>query len=125
MAIVTKSKISRNLAIFLTEKFIKKSVLELNKGKYKFYAKETKILGECYLLYPNEEFWKNMNLGFQLNSFAFFKMQQGKDELEKQWRIFQFNKKLDISDKSVTFEENKVPEVFGKKEQGLLNWISN
>ena len=121
-----KSNITRNLSIFLMDRFLKPEILEGKKKDYKFYAMETKLLGKSYLQYPNEEFWRNMNLGFQLNSFAFFVSKQGKDELEKQWRIFQLSKRLDSNPKTPTFEENRVPEVSGiYKKQDVLDWIDS
>lgn len=118
-----KSKIPRSLAILLTNKFIKKEILDANVKNYGFYAKETKNLGDAYLKYPNEEFWNKMNLGFQLNSFAYFKMPQGADELEKQWRLFQFTKELDKKSNSSILKEDRVVETpIIKKEQTIIEW---
>lgn len=96
---MSEPRISRELSIFLIKRFIKDEKIKSFKGTD--WGKEIKIIGQCYLSYPNEIFWKNLNLGFLLNSFAFFKTPDGKNELEKHWRLYNFDQKIDGLNKNV------------------------
>jgi hypothetical protein len=90
-----KSKVSRDLSQFLCSRFLKPELLKANKNNYKFWPREIKIIGKLFTNYPNEEFWITLNVTFFLNSFAYFLTGDGKNELEKQWRLFCINKKID------------------------------
>lgn len=119
-----KSKISRVLCVFLTEKFIKPEIIEINKKNHAFYSRETKILGSLYLQYPNEEFWRNLNIGFQINSFAYFKTVEGKADLENKWKNYIFDKSIDKKPKNVIFEDIEISKE-GPKKLDMFSWADN
>lgn len=54
------------------------------------YARELKIFYSLFESYPNENFWKSLDIGFHLNSLAFFKTDKGVDILERHWGVFNF-----------------------------------
>jgi hypothetical protein len=120
-----ESKVSRQFALFAIDKFIKPE--NIDKTNFSFFARETKMIGQLYSKYPNEEFWKKMNLGFLLNSFAYFKTLQGNEELEKQWRLFQFSKELDKKSNSPIFKEDRLIEtpIISGKNLNVFEWISS
>lgn len=89
-----KSKVSRDLARFLINRFLKPEMIQKNKGNFTFWPREIKIIGQLFTKYPNEEFWITLNITFFLNSFAYFKTGDGENELEKQWRLFCVDKKI-------------------------------
>lgn len=113
----TKAKISRNLALFLFKSLLK----EDRKLQPNEWGQEIKVLGSIYLQYPNEDFWKTLNLGFKLNTFIFFKSDEGKNEIEKKWRQYLFNKNLDKKPEIPIFDDIKSePEL---KPKTILDWI--
>lgn len=116
-----KSKVSRDFAWFAIKKFIKPENVDFK--NFFFFAKETKILGDLYLKYPNEEFWKNLNLGYQLNSFAYFKTSDGDNELEKQWRLFILDKTLDKKPNLPVIDNKIITPTPEKKSQSVFSWI--
>lgn len=118
------SKITKEFAYFALNKFLKREILSsMPRGVSKLRFREMGILGRLYLLYPNEEFWKMMNLGYQLNSFAFFNSERGKDELKKQWLLFCLEKNLDSlhshSNKKVD-QNSKIHKIEDKGEEKIV-----
>jgi hypothetical protein len=58
----------------------------------KVLKKELGILNKLLKSYPSSAFWLSLRVGLDLQSLCFFLSQTGKAELEKKWRLFQFEK---------------------------------
>lgn len=92
-----KSKITKNFITFLISSFYKDEVKKDLTDWY-IYKKEAKLMGDIYLKYPVEEFWLMWKPKFKINSFAFFKTPDGKNEIEKTWRYYKMEKKYIINE---------------------------
>lgn len=68
-----------------------------------FWPREVKIVNKLFEKYSDESFWITLDLGFKLNSIAFFLTEDGRNELEKYWRLF--NLKIDNSPQNVILGE--------------------
>lgn len=76
------SDITHKSKIEIIESLLKE---EVRKNGNKIWGREVKLLNELIKKYPDEKFWRQLNLGFQLNSLAWFKA-DGQQELEIKWR---------------------------------------
>lgn len=123
-----KSKVTRDLSMFLTNRFLKPEIIQKHKIDYKFWPREIKMIGKLFTQYPNEDFWITLNVTFFINSFAYFLTGDGANELEKQWRLFCVNKKIDshnnIDSKTnlPIIELNNKPEVV---KPNVLDWVDS
>lgn len=75
----------------LIEKFIKKERFT-DRG---FWGREIKILKKLLNRFPSTKFWVEMELGFQLNSFAFFLSESGQEIIRNKWGHFILEKPLE------------------------------
>ena len=128
--VAIKSKISRDLVRFLVDRFLKPEIISKSGGDYKFWSRETKILGKLLTKYPNEEFWIVLKLDFFLNSFAFFLSKEGSKHVEDKWRMFYLEKSQDKNlDKKVNLDilelNNKSSGQEVNKKLDLINWIDS
>ena len=128
--VAIKSKISRDLVRFLVDRFLKPEIISKSGGDYKFWSRETKILGKLFTKYPNEEFWIVLKLDFFLNSFAFFLSKEGSKQVEDKWRMFYLEKSQDKNlDKKVNLDilelNNKSSSQEVNKKLDLINWIDS
>lgn len=57
-------------------------------------ARELKILQSLTKggRYDDPLFWDDLHLGFQLSSLCWFKTEEGRNVLEREWRLFQFQR---------------------------------
>jgi hypothetical protein len=79
--------------------FILKNVKPPEKGFVtKFWPREMKIAKDLYYDYPNDDFWKNVNIGFKVNSLAWFKMKNGDDLLKTKYKEFNFKPEIKEND---------------------------
>tara|TARA_B100000131_G_scaffold218972_1_gene210503 strand:- start:239 stop:682 length:444 start_codon:yes stop_codon:yes gene_type:complete len=53
---------------------------DLSRGEW---MREVKIGKELFEKYPDEEFWSQLDIGFHLNSLAFFKRKEGSEILQE------------------------------------------
>ena len=74
------------------EKFLKPEQLEANKNNPAFWSRETKMFSQLVKKYGNE-FFEQLNLGYQLNSLAFLKSVRGKDTLLQKHNEYIFDLK--------------------------------
>lgn len=58
----------------------------------KVLKNELRILQKLLANYPDPAFWLSLRVGLDLNSLCFFLSQYGKEELEKKWRLYRFEK---------------------------------
>ena len=58
----------------------------------KVLKNELRILQKLLSSYPDPAFWLSLRVGLDLNSLCFFLSQYGKEELEKKWRLYRFEK---------------------------------
>lgn len=98
--------------------FIIKNVDPPEKGFVtKFWPKEMKIAKDLYLLFPDEKFWMNINLGFKVKSLSWFKTEKYASLLENKYKEYKFIPKqnnvneLNIEDRKFgdTIHNNKRP----------------
>lgn len=93
-----------------TKHFIIQRLVKPENHKQKgFWPKEMKILNTLLCKYPNEYFWARFNLGFELNSLAWFLTKDGNQLVSEKLREFNldFTRKNEIildSDNSVYFK---------------------
>tara|TARA_R100000008_G_scaffold85477_1_gene75533 strand:+ start:1634 stop:2068 length:435 start_codon:yes stop_codon:yes gene_type:complete len=74
----------------------------------KDWARETKAAKELFELYPNLDFWSQINLGFYLNSLNFFKNKDGQKHFKKAVEEFEVSCKLKFGKvKEEKFDEQK------------------
>lgn len=80
-----------------------------------FWSREMKLINELLSIYPNPKFLQSINLGFKLNSLAWFKMKDGKERIRRLWNVFNYSpkekeKEIILEDKvgeSIISETNK------------------
>lgn len=91
---------------YLVEKYLKPEKIKGN------LTKETYLAGEVLKKYPNVNFWRHFDLGFKLNSLAFFKTSDGEMLVSDAFSQFSFDLKpqtsyipLQEKDFSVTLPE--------------------
>lgn len=123
------SKISRELALELISKLLKPERKAELKGAA--WGKEIGAIGYIYQQYPDKDFWLQINI-FQVNSCIFFRGEQGRIEIEKQWQLYLFDKSLEAKkQKSKDSSVDKTPNqsmIQDKKvepKQGILDWIDS
>lgn len=54
------------------------------------WAAQMKIANELVALYPDLSFWSRSDNGFQVNSLAYFKTEEGASHLKSQYAVFHF-----------------------------------
>lgn len=121
------AKVTRTLALYLLNKFLKEDRLSELKGA--LWGKEIGLIGQIYLNYPCQEFWEKLVL-FNINSFAYFKTIDGKYEIEKQWRLFMLDKAIE-KDKNkpkpeFTIDIRANPPILEKNkssQEKMVDWI--
>lgn len=117
------SEFTHKEKIYIIEKFVKPENLV---KQPKSWAREMKLLNQLRQAYNEKDFWMNLNIGdFKLNSLAWFKMADGKAEIEKYWRFYLHEKTqkkpLDETSKLTSIETN-IPEL--PKRTSALEWAN-
>lgn len=94
--------------IFNKKEFIKKF---LKNNKDIIWPKEMKMVKSLLNIFPNEEFWLNLETGFKLNSLCWFLSDDGRDFLNKEYKKFNLElpetKKFEIENNNLVFETKK------------------
>lgn len=76
-----------------------------------FWPKEMKMVKNLLKIFPNEDFWNNLELGFKLNSICWFLSDDGRNVLNKEYKKFNFNlpetKKFKIENNNIDSENKK------------------
>ena len=79
---------------------------DLSRGEW---GREVKIGKELFEMYPDEEFWSQLDIGFYLNSLAFFKRKEGGEILkEMRTRFLGFSKMRFEPQEKIKLEKNKI-----------------
>ena len=81
-------KIHSNFKHFLSQQLIEKFVKPERLKEKTAWGREIKILKKLLNQYPNTEFWCKLDLGYDLNSLAFFLSKRGQDILKVKWGNF-------------------------------------
>lgn len=71
------------------------------------WPKEMKMIKRLFEIFPNENFWDTLELGFQLNSLCWFLSDDGRKFLNREYKKFNLNlpetKKFEIENNNVAF----------------------
>lgn len=51
-------------------------------------ARDLMVMYKLFKQFPSEKFWRNYDLGFQLNAALWFLGQDGQDKLKQDWSLF-------------------------------------
>jgi hypothetical protein len=88
--------------------FVKKFIKEKTNI---IWPKELKIVNTLFKIFPNEQFWNNLDLNFKLNSLCWFLSDDGRKLLNKEYKKFNLNlpetKKFEIENNNIAFEDKK------------------
>lgn len=88
--------------------FVKKFTKE---GSNIIWPKELKMVNLLFKIFPNEDFWNNLELSFKLNSLCWFLSDDGRKFLNKEYKKFNLNlpeaKKFEIDNNNIAFENKK------------------
>jgi hypothetical protein len=75
------------------------------------WPKEMKMANLLFKIFPKESFWKNLNLGFKLNSLCWLLSDDGRKLLNKEYKKFNLNlpetKIFEIENNNLAFEDKK------------------
>jgi hypothetical protein len=86
--------------------FIKKFVKD---SKSLVWAKEMKMTNLLFKIFPNEDFWNNLELNFKLNSLCWLLSDNGRKFLNKEYKKFNLElpelKKFEIENNNIAFED--------------------
>lgn len=72
------------------------------------WPKEMKMANLLFKIFPDKNFWNNLNLNFKLNSLCWLLSDDGRKFLNKEYKKFNLNlaetKKFEIENNNVAFE---------------------
>lgn len=72
------------------------------------WPKEMKMANLLFKIFPDKNFWDNLNLNFKLNSLCWLLSDEGRKLLNKEYKKFNLNlpeiKKFEIENNNVAFE---------------------
>jgi hypothetical protein len=75
------------------------------------WPKEMKMVKTLFKIFPNEDFWNNLELSFKLNSLCWFLSDDGRKCLNKEYKKFSLElpevKKFQIENNNIAFEDKK------------------
>jgi len=75
------------------------------------WPKELKMVNILFKIFPNENFWDNLELNFKLNSLCWFLSDDGRKFLNTEYKKFNLNlpeiKKFQIENNNIAFESKK------------------
>jgi hypothetical protein len=54
------------------------------------WPREMKIVKTLFSIFPNDQFWETLDLGFKLNSLCWFLSDDGRVRLNKEYKKFNF-----------------------------------
>lgn len=105
------------------EKFIKPEQLAANKNDPTFWSRETKMFSQLIKKYGNE-FFEQLNLGYQLNSLAFLKSVRGKETLLQKHNQYIFDLKNKPAAPPILLKERVGEDkIVEKKPKSILDFI--
>jgi hypothetical protein len=88
-----------------TKDFIKKFIKDSHNI---IWPKEMKMVKSLFKIFPNEDFWNNLDLSFKLNSLCWFLSDDGRKFLNKEYKKFNLNlpeaKKFEIENNNIALE---------------------
>ena len=80
----------------------------LKKDANIIWPREMKIVKSLFTIFPEEVFWKSLDLGFKLNSLCWLLSNDGRNLLNKEYKKFKLNlpkqKKYEIKENNIAFE---------------------
>jgi hypothetical protein len=72
------------------------------------WPKEMRMVKSLFAIFPNEDFWKGLELNFKLNSLCWFLSDDGRKFLNQQYKKFNLNlpeaKKFEIDNNNIALE---------------------
>jgi hypothetical protein len=75
------------------------------------WPKEMKMVKLLFKIFPNEDFWKSLDLNFKLNSLCWLLSDDGRKLLNQEYKKFNLNlpevKKFEIENNNIAFEDKK------------------
>lgn len=75
------------------------------------WPREMKMVKSLLKIFPNEDFWNNLELKFKLNSLCWFLSDDGRKFLNTEYKKFNLNlpevKKFKIENNNIAFENKK------------------
>jgi hypothetical protein len=85
--------------------FVKKFIKD---NLHIIWPKELKIVNSLFKIFPNEEFWKSLELNFKLNSLCWFLSDDGRKLLNREYKKFNLNlpevQKFEVDNNNIAFE---------------------
>lgn len=76
------------------------------------WPKEIKMVKLLLNIFPNKDFWDNLEVGFKLNSICWFLSDDGRNFLNKEYKKFNFNlsdkKQFEIENNNIDYQD-KIP----------------
>jgi hypothetical protein len=99
---------------------LKKELVESKRIKW---AAEIKMLKKLEKLYPDRNFWCQLDLGYKLNSIAFLLSERGKLVLKEKYNSYKLE--LDLTAKTeYHFEDDKIGEdLIVSKPKSLMDFL--
>lgn len=75
------------------------------------WPKELKMVNMLFKIFPNEDFWNNLELNFKLNSICWFLSDEGRKLLNKEYKKFNLQlpeiKKFQIENNNIALDSKK------------------
>jgi len=99
---------------------IKKLVVEPDKQKRMFWAREMKLLNDLLDMFPNQEFWQRMVIE-KVPSLAMLRSEYGIEKIKKKYR--EFNYKIPPKIEIPIGEKTGEDKIFSKKPKTIRQFI--
>ena len=99
---------------------IKKLVVEPDKQKRMFWAREMKLLNDLLEMFPNQEFWERMVID-KVPSLTILRSDYGVEKIKKKYR--EFNYKIPPKIEIPLGEKTGEDKIFSKKPKTIRQFI--
>ena len=99
---------------------IKKLVVEPDKQKRMFWAREMKLLNDLLEMFPNQEFWERMVID-KVPSLTMLRSDYGVEKIKKKYR--EFNYKIPPKIEIPLGEKTGEDKIFSKKPKTIRQFI--
>ena len=99
---------------------IKKLVVEPDKQKRMFWAREMKLLNDLMEMFPNEDFWRRVSINL-VPSLAVLRSGQGLKQIQKKYR--EFNYKIPPKIEITLGEKSGDDKIISKKPKTIRQFI--
>ena len=97
-----------NLSSINKKEFIKRFLKE---NANIIWPKEMKMANLLFKIFPNQNFWNNLEINFKLNSLCWLLSDDGRKFLNKEYKKFNLNlpeiKKFEVENNNIAFKSNK------------------